>query len=178
MSQAFLGQIMLFGGSFAPAGWAFCNGQLIAISQNTALFALLGTTYGGDGVTTFALPNLQSRVPVHQGQGPGLSSYVMGESAGSTAVTLLSSQMPSHSHLFAASTASATAASISSNTRIPATPTASGAALYANPGSPALEFQFVQGVQNAGGNQPHSNLMPSLCVTFVIATAGIFPSRN
>src|ERR1700693_2766888 len=109
MSNVFLGQISMFGGNFAPRGFALCNGQTLPITQNAALFSLLGTTYGGNGQTTFALPNLQSRLPVHQGQGPGLSNYVMGQTGGATAVTINSTTMPAHSHTFNATTANASA---------------------------------------------------------------------
>jgi microcystin-dependent protein len=177
MAQPFISQITMFGGTFAPVNYAFCNGQLMAISQNQALFALIGTFYGGDGIQTFGLPNLQSQLPVHQGQGYGLSPYNVGQTGGTTSVALNQSTIPSHSHFFVASTASANSATVSGNV-LPATPTVSGAALYANQGSPALETQTIAGLANAGGGLPHDNLMPSLCISFIISLFGVFPSRN
>jgi microcystin-dependent protein len=180
MTSPYLGQIMMFGGNFAPVGWALCNGQLMNIDQNTALYAVIGTTYGGDGQTTFALPNLQSRLPIHQGQGLGLSSYVIGQNAGTQYVTLPSGQMTSHTHAFMASTTNASLNTIASNA-VPATPTVgSPAHFYAVPGTPPLTFyQMASNVLgNAGGSQPHANQMPSLCVSFCIALVGVYPTRN
>jgi microcystin-dependent protein len=179
MATPFLGQITMFSGGFAPKGFALCNGQLLPINQNQALFSLLGTTYGGNGQTTFALPNLQSQLPVHQGQGAGLSNYILGQTGGTPAVTIDQTTMPSHNHAFNATTANASSPSVG-NTLLPGTPTGTGAALYANQGTPPLIPQTlaVGVVGNAGGSQPHTNLMPSLCISFVIALQGIFPSRN
>jgi microcystin-dependent protein len=182
MTNAFLGQISMFGGNFAPRNTALCNGQQLSIQQNQALFSLLGTFYGGNGVTTFALPNLQSQLPVHQGQGPGLSNYTIGQSGGSSAVTITQSTTPQHSHSFVASTTSATSAAIANNL-LPGTPTVTGASFYASPGAPPLpalipESLAANACSVAGNSQPHTNLMPSLCVTFYIYLAGIFPSRN
>ena len=181
MSNAFLGQITMFAGNFAPKATAFCNGQTLSIQQNTALFSLLGTTYGGNGTTTFALPNLQSRLPVHQGQGQGLSPYTIGQTGGVTGVTIISSTMPSHTHTFNATTANATSPSIANNL-LPGVPNVSGATneFYAVQNNVGLNF--VQMAANAagttGGSQPHNNLMPSLCISFIIYLQGIFPSRN
>jgi microcystin-dependent protein len=157
----------------APRGWALCDGQLLPISQNTALFSILGTTYGGDGRTTFALPDLRGRVPVHQGQGPGLSSYDLGQSAGSENVTLSTSQMPSHNHLVNVDTGDNGTTSHPNNQYLASS---GGVSIYnsvtdsstLNPGT----------VQAAGGSQPHSNLQPYLCIDFIIALEGIYPSRN
>jgi len=184
MASPYLSQILMFGGNFAPRNYAFCNGQLLSIQQNAALFSLLGTTYGGNGTTTFALPNLQSSFALSFGQGPGLSNYNLGEVGGTPNVTLNQSTVPSHQHMFMASTnASATTSNTISTSVLPGTPTMSGAALYANPptsGQPALIPQaLAAGVCSTIGNsQGHSNLMPSLCISFCIALAGIFPSRN
>lgn len=171
MSQPFIGEIRLFGFNFAPRGWALCNGQILSIAQNTALFSLLGTTYGGNGQTTFALPNLQSRVPIHQGQGPGLSSYVMGQQAGTETVTLLNSQMPAHTHSLVASSGDAVsgkpAGKFLANTTAPIYNTSQDGTL--------LGAQSI-GIQ--GGNQPFSIIQPYLVVNFCIALEGIFPSRN
>jgi len=169
MSEPFLGQISIFGFNFAPRGWAMCNGQILSIAQNTALFSLLGTTYGGNGQTTFALPDLRSRVPIHQGQGPGLSNYDLGQQGGTETVTLLAGQLAPHNHPLSAST----------------TPTTK------NPGgnyissTGAVAFGTTQDVQmnpnsvgpNSGG-QPHANIQPYLTLNFCIALEGIFPSRN
>jgi microcystin-dependent protein len=182
MSSGFLGQITMFGGNFAPSGRALCNGQLLAINQNQALFTLLGTTYGGNGVTTFALPNLQSQLPVHQGHGPGLSNYSLGQTGGIPSVTITQSTTPAHSHSFNASTTPASSAVIANNL-LPGTPTVSGASFYASPGAPPLpalapEALAASVCSTAGGNQAHTNLMPSLCITFIIVLSGVFPSRN
>lgn len=169
MSEPFIGQISIFAFNFAPRGWAFCNGQILPIAQNTALFSLLGTTYGGNGQTTFALPNLQSRVPVHFGQGPGLSSYDLGQVAGTENVTLNTSQLPSHSHLTAVNNGGATATR--PNGSVPA---GSGAYAAAGDGS-AFNPAFIQ---NTGGSQPFGILPPYLALSFCIALEGIYPSRN
>lgn len=171
MSEPFLGQILIFGFNFPPRGWAACNGQILPIAQNTALFSLLGTTYGGNGQTTFGLPNLQSRVPLHFGQGPGLSNYDLGQAAGTETVTLLQTQMPAHGHLAGVSQAAGTTTRPSG--KVPAT---AGAAAYADASDgSAFNPAFVQ---NAGGSQPHDNLQPYLALNFCIALEGIFPSRN
>jgi microcystin-dependent protein len=176
MSTAFVGQIMMFGGNFPPRGTAFCNGQLLPIAENTALYNLIGTTYGGDGQSTFGLPDLRSRLPLHQGQGSGLTSRSLGEVSGTSVVTLTAVQMPSHSHNHFASSANASAAAIG-NTLLPAKPTVTDAALYA---TSALETNTLASgaVSNAGGSLPHDNLMPSLCISFVIVLEGLFPSQN
>ena len=182
MSNYFLGQIVMFAGNFAPRGSAFCNGQLLSIQQNTALFSLLGTTYGGNGTTTFALPNLQSQLPVSMGQGPGLSGYSLGQTGGVASVTIDQTTMPAHKHTFQATTANASAAAIA-NTLLPAKPTVANASFYSltqQLTDPPLVPQTLAGgsVGNAGGGQPHSNLMPSLCISFIIFLQGVFPSRN
>jgi microcystin-dependent protein len=183
MTVQYLGQITMCGFGFAPKGWALCNGQLLSIQQNTALFALLGTFYGGNGTTNFALPNLQSQLPVHQGQGNGLSPYVIGQAGGAANVTILQTQMPQHNHTLNATQTIATTATISTGV-LPGQPTVAqtGAspAFYANP-TPVAPTPNVlaPGVCSvAGSSQAHSNQMPSLCITFVIALTGIFPTRN
>jgi microcystin-dependent protein len=177
MSEPFIGEIRMVGFNFAPRGWALCNGQLLSIAQNTALFSLLGTTYGGNGQTTFALPDLRGRVPLHQGQGPGLTPRTIGESSGTETVTLLSSQMPAHNHTLAAfnspgsldtPTGNVIANIVDPNTGGPATLFSATADTTMNPASIGI----------SGGNQPHENMQPYLCVNFVIALEGIFPSRN
>jgi microcystin-dependent protein len=171
MADPFLGEIRMFGGNFAPQGWALCNGQLLPISQNTALFAILGTTFGGDGRTNFALPNLQGRAPLHWGQGAGLSAYALGQSGGSENVTLSVSQMPAHNHLVGCD-AGDNGSTSHPNGQLPAS-TGGPAIYHANPD--ATMHQAM--IQSAGGGQPHTNIQPYLCVTFIIALQGIFPSR-
>ncbi len=172
MSEPFIGEIRMFGFNFAPQGWALCNGQLLPISQNTALFSLLGTTYGGDGTTNFALPNMQSRVPIHQGQGAGLSSYLEGQAGGTETVTLLATQMPGHTHSVKAS--SGAAASGQPEGRALAR---SGSHIYAaEPDTNTVMNANMLG--DAGGSEPHGNIQPYLVVNFCIALIGIFPSRS
>lgn len=173
MSDPFVAEIRIFAGNFAPRGWARCDGQLLPIVQNTALFSLLGTIYGGDGRSTFALPNLQDRVPMHHGQGPGLTERFLGEDGGQATVTLISSEMPVHSHsapVAAASSANPAnmtwGAAIKGGTSIYSTTYGSGAAM-----SPMA-------VGTAGSSQPHNNMQPYLAFTFIIAMQGIYPSRG
>jgi len=182
MADPFLGQIMLFAGNFAPRGWATCDGQLLSISTNTALFSILGTTYGGNGTTTFALPDLRGRVALHQGTGPGLSQYVPGEAAGVENVTLTQGTMPAHNHAATVTinpAASPLSASDDPTNGVPAG--GSGQNVYA--GAPDGTTKMNAGmatavVAPAGGNQPHENRQPFLCMTYCIAVQGIFPSRN
>ena len=169
MADPFIGEIRAFGFNFPPRGWATCSGQILPIAQNTALFSLLGTTYGGNGQTTFALPDLRGRVPVHFGQGPGLSNVVLGQQAGSESVTLTSEQMPSHNHAIAASNGAAGASRPSNNF-----PAAGGAYATATDGTTMNAGM----VRNTGGGQPHENRQPYLGLNICIALAGIFPSRN
>jgi microcystin-dependent protein len=174
--EPYIGEVRLFAGNFAPLNWAFCNGKLLAISENDALFALIGTTYGGDGQTTFALPDLRGRIPLSQGQGPGLSRRTVGESFGVEAVTLLTTQIPAHSHFFTASKTEGAASSPAD------TVFASNAAnnFYAPlPDQGAqLEMLDPRTVAIAGGSQPHTNIMPSAAINYIIALFGIFPSQN
>jgi microcystin-dependent protein len=180
MANPFLGEIQILACNFPPQGWAFCNGQILAITQNTALFAILGTTYGGDGVQTFALPNLQGSVPMFYEQGPGLSNHVLGETGGSQTVTLLSSELPAHGHtLNAVALANGTAAPAGAALAEPykqVGPVKKALNQYAS-GSPNVTLAPAA-VGNAGGNQPHNNLQPYLALNFCIALQGIFPSRS
>ena len=166
----------MFGGNFAPRGWAFCAGQIISIAQNTALFALVGTTYGGNGQTTFALPDLRGRVPIGQGNGPGLPPVDLGEVAGQESVTLINTEIPAHNH-----TVSLGASNIDGNpaaVKSPANAVAGysdSAPLYAPTGNTTM-LPFNSGI--TGGNQPHTNLQPYLALNYIIAMEGIFPSRN
>jgi microcystin-dependent protein len=178
MTQPFLGQIQPFGFGFAPRGWALCNGQILSISQNTALFSLLGTMYGGNGQTTFALPNLQSRVPMHKGNFVG-TDYLQGEEAGEEAIGIDIGHMPLHNHTFSGTTDAANNVS-----------PADGAALAQvhHQGGTTPDFYFapdttpqplnIGSLATFGGNQPHTNLQPYLTVSWCIAMQGIFPSRN
>ncbi len=162
----------MFGFNFAPQGWALCNGQILPIDQNQALFALLGTTYGGDGTTTFALPNLQSRVPIHQGQGAGLSSYAEGQAGGTETVTLAVAQMPGHTHPVKASSSAAA----SDLPRGRALARSSSDIYTAEPDATTVMNAKMLG--DAGGSEPHANIQPYLAVNFCIALTGIFPSRS
>ena len=173
MSQPFIGEIRLFGGNFAPAGWAFCNGQLMPISENDALFVLIGTTYGGDGQETFALPNLQSRVPIHQGT--GLSTYQLGETGGVESVTLTTSQIPAHTHPMLATN---TGAQLSPANATMAKPRGSQSGLRTYSAAAPNTTLHPQSISPAGGSQPHDNFMPTLAVSFIISLFGIFPSQN
>ena len=172
MSEPFLGEIRMFGFGFAPQGWAQCNGQLLPISQNTALFSLLGTTYGGDGTTTFALPDMQSRVPVCKGQGPGLSSYTEGQAGGAETVTLAATQMPGHTHPVKASSGAAD----SDQPEGRALARSASHIYTAKPDTSTVMNADMLG--DAGGSQPHGNIQPYLAVNFCIALTGIFPARN
>lgn len=173
MADPFVAEIRIFPFNFAPKGWAWCDGQLLPLSQNTALFSLLGTTYGGNGMSNFALPDLQGRAPMQPGQGPGLSLHDLGESGGSETVTLLESEIPSHSHTLQAQGAVADAQDPAGNSfaRV------SGATPYALPGG-ARTAMSPQALAPAGGDAPHNNLMPYLTFYFCIALQGVFPPRT
>jgi microcystin-dependent protein len=178
MAEPFVGQILLVGFNFAPVGWHFCDGTLLPIQQYAALFSLIGTYYGGNGTTNFALPDLRSRVPIGVGQGNGLSSYQMGQAAGVENVTLVASQMPLHNHLINADNAPATPVQPPANNYL-AAGTASGrpADIYsASLTSPST--LNPNAVSSAGGNQPHTNIQPVLAMNYIIALQGVFPSRN
>ncbi len=172
MSEPFVGEIRMFAGNFAPRGWAYCDGQLLAVSQNDALFSLLGTIYGGDGRTTFGLPDLRGRIPLHQGQGPGLSSRRLGSKSGAENVTLSTNQLASHAHDFNANTA-------------PATGEAPQGKVLADPTPIRIYKEAAQNtdlasssIANTGGTQSHTNLMPTLCIHFIVALFGSYPSRQ
>lgn len=173
MSDPFVGEIRMFGGTFAPVNWAFCNGQLLNISDNDTLYSLFGTVYGGDGITTFGLPDLRGRIPLHQGQGPGLSNRPLGSMGGQEEVTLTVNQMAPHTHNFIASTAAANGPDPKG--RVVADSAAYSIRMYAAT-SPNADFASTM-ITPAGGNQPHTNLMPTLCVNFIVSLYGIYPSR-
>jgi microcystin-dependent protein len=172
VADPFVAEIRIFPFNFAPRGWAFCDGQLLPLSQNTALFSLLGTTYGGNGKSNFALPDLQGRAPMHPGQGPGLSLYDLGETGGSDTVTLLESEMPNHSHPVRASLADATGRTLPGEM----VATGTGVALF-GPEPPNVSLAD-SALPPAGGDQPHNNLMPYLTFYFCIALQGVFPPRT
>jgi microcystin-dependent protein len=178
MSEPFLAEIRVFGFNFNPRGWAFCNGQLVSIAQYAAVFSLLGTYYGGNGTSNFALPNLQGSAAMHWGQGPGLSQYVLGETGGSQDVTLLSTEMPQHSH----TVNSLDGGRISGQTgqpgnAIPAKTSGTPPSAYVSGGSPNQQLA-ANALSIYGGGQPHNNMMPYLTMNFCIALNGIFPARN
>jgi microcystin-dependent protein len=172
MSQPYVGEIRMFGGNFAPAGWQFCDGSILSIAENQVLFQLIGTIYGGDGQNTFAVPDLRGRVPVHQGQGPGTSNRIIGELGGTENVTITNQQLPLHNHT----------AQVSSNTGTTGTPSPGvtlGVAdvdLYIAE-SPTVNMNALS-ISSAGGSQPHSNIQPYLAVNFIISLFGIFPVQN
>ncbi|MFF2094103.1 phage tail protein [Paenibacillus sp. NPDC058174] len=177
MADQFLGEIRIFCGNYPPQGWAFCNGGLLPISQNTALFSLLGTNYGGNGQSNFALPDLQGKAPMFWGQGPGLSDHIIGESGGSQSVTLINSEIPYHNHGMNYSN-SAEPQGDPSN----AFPTKARGRrdvnVYGDPSSGgALSGMHAQALNVAGGNLPHNNMQPYLAVSYIIALQGIFPAR-
>jgi microcystin-dependent protein len=169
VSSPYLSEVRIVAFNFPPKGWAFCNGQLLAINQNQALFALLGTTYGGNGTTTFALPDLRSRGPMHFGQGPGLASRSLGERSGEENHTLIASEMPAHTHLVNVVNTPGTQTTPAGNFF------ASNRGGYAESGNVPMHSGAVA---NAGGSQPHANLPPYLTLNFCIALVGIFPSQN
>jgi microcystin-dependent protein len=171
MSEPFVAEIRMFAGNFAPQGWAFCDGQLLAISQNDALFSLVGTIYGGDGRTTFGLPDCRGRIPVHAGTGPGLSPRVLGARAGTEQETLTVNQMPSHSHQMQASPD--LASSPNPGTNVVSRSTAVDA--YIND-TPTVDLASTS-ILSVGGSQAHSNIQPFICINFIIALFGIYPSR-
>jgi microcystin-dependent protein len=173
MSNPYVGEIRLFAGNFAPQGWAFCDGSLLPISQFDVLFSLIGTTYGGDGQSTFALPDMRGRVPVHQGQGPGLPNHVMGQLGGSESVSLTPAQLPSHGHTLNATTATAV---VGAGVAGDLTATASTTQFYGStPGGGALA---AQALLPSGGGQAHNNVAPFVALSFIIAVYGIYPSPN
>lgn len=176
MAQPYVGEIRMFGGNFEIAGWAFCNGQLLPIAENEVLFQLIGTTYGGDGQSTFAVPDLRGRLPVHQGTGGG-ANYVIGQSSGQETVTLTASQIPSHTHALIGKAPVASGAVIATHQSPVGNVLSAGSAKIYSTTAPAALLNAAS-VNSSGGSQPHSNLMPTLCVSFIISLFGIFPSPN
>jgi microcystin-dependent protein len=174
VSSPFVAEIRIFGFNFPPTGWALCNGQLLPISQNTALFSLLGTFYGGDGKSTFALPNLQGSAPLHQGQGQGLSEYFIGQLGGSPVVTLIDSEMPAHNHTLRGTTDPADLGAPSPERSL----ARSQPNIYKQPANASPQPMAPQAVGVNGGDVPHNNMMPYLTLNFCIAMQGVFPPRG
>ncbi|MFY9618471.1 MAG: tail fiber protein [Pyrinomonadaceae bacterium] len=172
MPEPYIGEIRMFGGNFAPNGWMFCEGQTLPISENDALFTLIGTTYGGDGQETFNLPNLASRVPMHMGTGPDGTTYQLAEMAGTEQETLTTQQIPSHSHPLLGSTGNGTQATPSGNFLASTTVIT----MYA-PETANVPFS-AQAIAPIGGSQPHENTQPFLCINFIISLFGVFPSQT
>lgn len=172
MSDPFVAEVRMFPFNFAPTGWAFCDGQLLPLSQNTALFSLLGTTYGGNGKSNFALPDLQGRAPMHPGQGPGLSLHDLGETGGTETVSLLESEIPTHTHIL-------NGVNDSGLQSTPGGALSARANLYkANPAGNTLVNMLVDAVAPIGVDQPHNNMQPYLTVNFCIALQGVYPPRT
>jgi microcystin-dependent protein len=174
MSEPFVGEIRMFAGNFAPRGWAFCDGQLLAVSQNDALFSLFGTIYGGDGRTTFGLPDLRGRIPIHAGHGPGLSERRLGAKSGEESVTLTLNQTPSHSHGMSANSTQGDSATPTGAFA----PDAAGSNIYITSLNPPVVNLNSSMLSHIGGSRSHTNLMPYLCIHFIVALFGIYPSRH
>jgi len=173
MSDPYIGEIRMFGGNFAPAGWAFCQGQLMPISENDALFTLLGTTYGGDGQETFGIPDLQGRAPLHQGQGNGTSNYIIGQKGGVESVTVTTNQLPVHNHA-APTTTTGQQASPTGAILAKATSTQAGLRIYSTNASNVVMNPAT--IPAVGGSQPHDNFQPTLAISYIISLFGIYPS--
>jgi microcystin-dependent protein len=180
MGQPFVGEIRLFGGNFAPAGWQFCDGSILSIAENDVLFALIGTTYGGDGQATFAVPDFRGRVPVHQGQGTGLSNYVIGQTGGVETVTVSGAQLPVHTHPVAAVSQGGTLAAPAATAVLSDMgPQGSSTVFAYKPYDGTAQIALAgASVAQSGGNQPHENSQPYLTCSFIISLFGIFPSQN
>ena len=175
MADPFVAEIRIFPFNFAPRGWAWCDGQLLPLSQNTALFSLLGTTYGGNGKSNFALPDLQGRAPMHPGQGPGLSLHDLGETGGSETVSLLESEIPSHSHPLRGTVEDGSQGTLAAGVTIA---TSVGGTLYQTNTGSGLVSMNANAIVPAGGDQPHNNMQPYLTFYFCIALQGVFPPRT
>ncbi|GAB4186730.1 MAG: tail fiber protein [Wenzhouxiangellaceae bacterium] len=174
MSEPFIAEIRIFAGNFAPRGWAFCNGQLLPISQNTALFSLIGTTYGGDGRSTTALPNMEGRAPMHPGRGPGLTARRLGQRGGVETVTLTEAQMPNHSHTMMAVADPGESLNPNNN----ALARSSGAFSYQQNSSNNVVSLDERALPETGGSQAHNNMQPFMAINFIIALVGLYPSRS
>jgi microcystin-dependent protein len=175
MADPFVAEIRIFPFNFAPRGWAWCDGQLLPLSQNTALFSLLGTTYGGNGKSNFSLPDMQGRAPMHPDQGPGLSLHFLGETGGSDTVTLLESEIPNHTHTLRSSVEDATQGTLANGVTLS---TSTGGSLYNSTTNTNLVTMSPQALSPAGGGLPHNNMQPYLTFYFCIALQGVFPPRS
>lgn len=179
MGQPFVGEIRMFGGNFAPAGWMFCEGATLPISENEVLFQLIGTTYGGDGEETFQLPNLASRVPIHQGTGPGLSTYTLAQSGGTESVTLTTQQIPQHTHTPLVVSGSPGTAGTPSNSTVLADCSSTSVNTYLPFAAANAQITLAANtISQVGGSQPHENCQPFLCINFIISLFGVYPSPN
>jgi microcystin-dependent protein len=176
--DTYIGEIRMFAGNFAPAGWAFCDGQLLSINENTALFSLIGTTYGGDGQSTFAVPDLRGRAPVHIGQGSDTRNIQLGEMGGAETVTLTAAQLPAHSHQVEVVTGKANASTGSSGSYIAVGEQSGAAVKMYKKGTTADVPLAPSSVGATGGSQPHNNMMPYQCIHYIISLSGIYPSPN
>jgi len=176
MAQPYVGELRMFAGNFPPVGWMFCNGQLLPISENETLFQLIGTTYGGDGESTFGLPNLQSRIPIHMGNGPDGVNYPLAQMAGTEEVTLSVQQIPSHNHPMLGSTGTASVSPSNTLMTVPSSTAQQGLRIYNDAGLVPNTTLRPETVTGMGGSQPHSNMQPYLCINFIISLFGIFPS--
>lgn len=176
MADPFLGEIRMFAGNFPPRGWAFCDGQLLPIAQNTALFSLLGTIYGGDGRTTFALPELRGRVPMHSGNGPGLTSRPQGQKSGQENVTLAANELPEHSHTAKCVVPAGNSNDAANNYWADDAGVSSGT--YHTGAGATFANMNAGAITGGGGGQAHNNMQPYLCIQYIIALQGIFPSRS
>lgn len=172
MSDPYLGEVRMFGGNFAPSGWAFCDGRTLAIAENDALFALIGTTYGGDGQTTFNLPDLRGRLPVNQGTGPSGDTYIAGQQAGEEQVTLETANLPAHTHALLAGAEAADRANPKGH--VPARSNTINAYIT---GAPNVALSS-ESITSTGGSQPHENVQPYQCISFIIALTGVYPTQN
>lgn len=174
MSEPFIAEIIMFGGNFAPRGWAFCNGQLLSIAQNQALFSLIGTIFGGNGSTNFALPNLQGRVPLHPGQGPGLPSYTVGQSGGAATTTLTTANLPAHTHTVSPPANTGEGQNTQPDGAVPAAGEMPTQPYAGTSNTTMAPFE----TSSAGSSQPFNNMPPFLAINFIIALTGIYPSQN
>lgn len=178
MSEPFIAEIKIFAGNFAPRGWAFCDGQFLPLAQNTVLFSVIGTTYGGDGRTSIALPDLQGRAAMHPGRGPDLTYRRLGQKAGTETISLTESQIPVHSHILQGDTTTVSDSNIPDNTKVFAKGVGDGGKIYQKNTSENLTDMASEAISTAGGDQAHTNMQPFIAMNFIIALQGLYPSRS